>query len=124
MAKAINWPESFREEILAEDSEALHIALRIGALYFTNQYWVPDEIVDIRVNHFKVRQGVVVGELRQCCLGLLTVNDYALLKSTLRTRENVIAFLAANYQVPVDNDTLVTIVTYRNKPLIPEEIEV
>jgi hypothetical protein len=123
MAKAINWPLAFRDEILAEDAESLRIALRLGTLYYENRYWVPDEVVDIRVNHLKVRQAVIIGDLRQCAIGALNAQDYAQLKSTLHSRDNVLSFLAANYEKPVDNDTLVTVVTYRNLPVVAEEIE-
>jgi hypothetical protein len=79
MAKAIHWPLAFREEVLREDSEQLRLAVRLGDLYFANRYWVPDEIVDIRVNHKKIRQAVIVGDLRQLPLKTLGAADYAML---------------------------------------------
>lgn len=123
MAKAINWPSDFREEILAEDIVQERIALRLGDLYYNNRYWTPDEVVDIRVNQLKVRKGVIVGDLRQCAIRDLSAADLRGQKQSLREREAIAQFLAKSYGQPVDLDTLVTVVTYRNLPVIPEEIE-
>jgi hypothetical protein len=123
MAKAIHWPLPFRDEVLAEDCVQERIALRLGRLYYDNRYWVPDEVVDIRVNHKKIRQAQVLGDLRQCAIRDLTTADFQRLKKTLQTRQAVIDFLATTYNQPVHEDTLVTIVTYRNLPVISEEIE-
>lgn len=123
MAKAINWPAQFREEVIAEDTESERIALRLGSLYYENRYWVPDEIVDIRVNHKKIRKGVVVGDLRQCAIKDLGPDDLVRQKQTLRDRQALVRFLSETYNQPVDENTLVTIVTYKNRPLVPEEIE-
>lgn len=123
MAKAINWPSAFRDEILAEDCEALRSACRLGTLYYENRYWVPDEVVDIRVNHKKIRKAKVVGDLRQCALKDLTPEDFQRLKSTLKSAEALRQFLAETYAQPVDADTLITLVTYQNLPVVPEEIE-
>jgi 3-methyladenine DNA glycosylase AlkD len=123
VAKAINWPLPFRDEVLAEDSEQERIALRVGSLYYDNRYWVPDEVVDIRVNHKKVRLGRVVGDLRQCPICELSTEDFKRLKKPLQNQQAVIDFLAETYNQPVNMDTLVTIVTYQNHPVIQEEIE-
>ncbi len=123
MAKAINWPLVFREEVIAEDCDALRVACRLGSLYYENRYWVPDEIVDIRVNHKKIRKAKVVGDLRQCALKELTAEDFQRLKSTLKTPEALGRFLSETYAQPVDADTLITLVTYQNLPVVPEEIE-
>lgn len=123
MAKAINWPLAFREEVIAEDCDSLHIAFRLGELYYENRYWVPDEVVDVRVNHKKIRRAVVVGDLRRCAIRELTDADLALQKQTLRNREALIRFLGETYSQPVDENTPVTIVTYRNHPIVPEEME-
>ncbi|HEY9744894.1 MAG TPA: hypothetical protein V6C99_01610 [Oculatellaceae cyanobacterium] len=123
MAKAINWPAQFREEILLEDCEHPRIALRLGTLYYDNQYWAPDEIVDIRVEQKKVRQARILGELRQCPIRALTDGDFRCLKRSLQTPQAVIRFLSETYQQPVDEDTLVTVVTYQNHPVIPDEVE-
>lgn len=124
MAKAINWPGQFREEIIAEDTQAEHIALRLGDLYYENRYWVPDEVVDIRVNHKKIRKATVIGDLRQCAIRELDEDDLSRLKQPLRSQQALIRFLAETYSQPVDETTLVTVVTYRNHPIVPEEMEV
>lgn len=124
MAKAINWPLQFREEVIAEDCQQERVAFRLGDLYYQNRYWVPDEVVDIRVNHKKIRRAVVVGDLRQCPIAALTPEDFQRQKSRLRTPQAVIDYLSQTYNQPVDAQTLVTIVTYRNQPVIPDELEV
>lgn len=123
MAKAINWPLVFRDEVIGEDCESLHCAFRLGSLYYENRYWVPDEVVDIRVNHKKIRKAVVVGDLQQCPIDALTDDQLRLQKTTLRTKERLIRFLSDTYNQPVDEKTLVTIVTYRNQPIVQEEME-
>lgn len=124
MAKAINWPLQFRDEVIAEGCDTEHCALRLGTLYYENRFWVPDEVVDIRVNHKKIRKGVVVDEMRQLPLGQLQEADFRRLKSTLKSQASVIDFLNQTYNQPVDAATLVTVVTYRNLPLDPEAMEV
>ena len=124
MSKAINWPSQFRDEVLGEDTAGLHCALRLGRMYYENQYWVPDEVVDIRVNHLKIRKAKIVGELKLCPIKDLSATDLAQYKSTLRTPEAVAAFLAGNYQQPVDANTEVTVVYYKNMPIVPEDVEV
>jgi hypothetical protein len=123
MAKAINWPLQFRDEVMAEGTDTMHSAFRLGSLYYEHRYWVPDEIVDIRVNHKKVRKAVIVGDLRQCAIQDLSDEDLQGQKQPLRTREALMRFLSETYNQPVDVDTLVTIVTYRNHPIVPEEME-
>lgn len=123
MAKAINWPLAFRDEVIGEDSETLHCAFRLGSLYYENRYWVPDEVVDIRVNHKKIRKAVVVGDLKQCPIAALTDEQLRLQKTTLRTKDALIRFLSETYNQPVDEKTLVTIVTYRNQPIVTDEME-
>ena len=123
MAKAINWPPRFREEIIAEDSAAERCALRLGSLYYDNRYWVPDEVVDVRCNHKKIRKAMVVGDLQQFPAGELPGEILNRLKSGLQTPEAVINWLAETYAQPVDAATPVTVVTYRNLPVVPEEME-
>jgi hypothetical protein len=124
MAKAINWPLAFREEILDEDNDGLRLALRLGELYFINRYWVPDEIIDVRVNHKKIRKGIIVGDLRQMPLTQLSPEDRQHLKASLRDPQALQEYLSQTYQTPVTSETLVTLITYRNLPLIPDEVEV
>ncbi len=123
MAKAINWPIQFRDEVIAEDCEQERIALRLGDLYYQNRYWVPDEVVDIRVNHKKIRKGVIVGDLRQCAIKDLTTQDLQQQKQALQSHAALIRFLAETYNQPVDENTRVTIVTYKNQPIIPDDME-
>lgn len=123
MAKAINWPRQFRDEVIAEDCETERCAFRLGNLYYENRYWVPDEVVDIRVDHKKIRKAVVVGDLRQCALRDLSPEDLRRVKNALQTKEALMRFLSETYNQPVDENTLVTIVTYKNRPIVPEEME-
>lgn len=123
MAKAINWPASLREDVLSEDCDALHTAFRLGRLYFENQFWVPEEVVDIRVNHLRIRKGVVRGELKLCKIGEITPEDLGRHKRPAQTAEALAQYLAETYQQTVTLNTDVTIVTYQNLPVVPEEIE-
>jgi len=124
MPKAINWPQQFREEVIAEDNEQICCAFRLGSLYYENRYWVPDEVVDIRVNHRRIRKGQVLGDLRQCAIRELTDEDLRHQKKDLRTKDAIIRFLSETYNQSVDGNTLVTIVTYKNFPIVPEEMDV
>ena len=124
MPKAINWPQQFREEVIAETTEQICCAFRLGNLYYENRYWVPDEVVDIRVNHRRIRKGQVLGDLRQCAIQDLTDEDLSHQKVGLRTKDALIHFLAETYNQPVDENTLVTIVTYKNFPIVPDEMDV
>jgi hypothetical protein len=124
MAKAINWPQRFREEVIGEDTEQSHCAFRLGQLYYENRYWVPDEVVDIRVNHRCIRKAKVLGDLRQCTIRDLSEEDLQRQKRDLRTKAAIIQFLSETYSQPVDENTLVTIVTYQNFPVVPEEMDV
>jgi len=64
MGKAINWPEQFYDEVISENSDDVRIALRLGSLYYNNNYYEPNEVVDIRVNHKIVRRGVIVDNMK------------------------------------------------------------
>ncbi len=116
MAKSINWPEVFREEILAENTTDTRLALRLGSLYYDNHYWMADERVDIRANQVKIRDALIVGDLQQRKIDELTAVDFKHLKSTLQSQAAVIAFLQDTYQTPVTAETPVTLVHYRNLP--------
>jgi len=114
MAKAINWPETYRAYWLAAPADArVHLALRLGDLYFTNQYWVPDEIVDLRVGHKIVRSAVIAGELRQMPVEEFSGEELAALPPDLQTPDAVVAFLALTYSQPVTLQTPVTLVPFR-----------
>jgi hypothetical protein len=124
MAKAINWPQQFRDEVIAEDTEQVRCAFRLGKLYYENRYWVPDEVVDIRVNHRSIRKGLVVGDLRQCAIRHLSDEDLRCQKKSLQTQAAIIQYLSETYTQPVDENTWVTIVSYKNLPIVPEEMDV
>lgn len=123
MAKAINWPQAYRTEVLAEDCDTERCAFRLGNLYYDNCYWVDGEVVDIRVNHLKVRKALVVGDLKQCPVGQLGAREWNAQKSDLKSVSAVLAFLSRTYDQPVDENTLVTVVYYKNMPVVPEEME-
>lgn len=124
MAKAINWPAPFRDELIAEPEDKRFCALRLGRLYFDNAYWTPGEQVLIRANHRIIRKAVIDGEMKCCPLRNLEPADYGALKSSLNTMEDVIAFLSKTYEQAVTPETEVTVVYYRNLPLDPELLEV
>lgn len=123
MAKAINWPQEFRDEVLAEDCDTLRCALRLGRLYYDNHYWVEGEVVDIRVEHLKVRKGTVQAPLKLCPIQDLSDTDRRGLKQRLGTQKDIIDFLTQTYQQPVEPTTEVTVVYYKNLPVVPEEME-
>ncbi len=123
MAKAINWPRVFREEVLAEDSERLFSAFRLGTLYYDGGYWMPGEEVDIRCEHLKIRRGLVQGDLKSCRIQELTTEDLSRQKSSLQNVPAVIHFLETHYNQPVTEETEITVVYYKNKPIVADEVE-
>ncbi len=120
MAKAINWPAPYRETILAEDTEQLRCAFRLGTIYFDGQYWTPDEEVDIRCNHLRVRRGVVRNELVKTTVGALSADILQHQKPDLQSVEAIKAFFKTHYDTDVTDDTELTVVFYQNLPLTPE----
>ena len=120
MAKAIHWPLAYLEAVQQEAVDTLYAAVRLGSLYANPPYWMPDEVVTLRVNHQPVRDAVVVGELKCCPLIQLTAADYAALKPGLQNPEALLAFLQATYapQPPLTLASEVTVVYYR--PLAPK----
>jgi hypothetical protein len=123
MAKAINWPAQYRDTVLNEPINTTFAALRLGRIYFDNQFWVPDEIVDVRVNSLVVRRGQVVGELWCGPLAQLPPDVYPQLKADLQTPEALLEFLKRTYQQTVTPDTEVTVVRYRNHPVDYDRLE-
>jgi hypothetical protein len=123
MAKSINWPLAFLKDVETEPENQPFLALRLGSLYFDNQYWVPDEIVDIRANHQIIRQGKVLSAVRLSALKDLTTQELMQFKPTLQTVDAVIAFLQTTYEPeqPVTSETIVTLVEYANLALSPLE---
>jgi hypothetical protein len=123
MAKSINWPLTFLTAVQKEPENQPFLAVRLGKLYFDNQYWVPDEIVDIRVNHEIVRQGKVVSPVQLTTVSELTSQQLAQLKPSLQSIDALINFLQSTYQpeTPVSPETEITLVEYINLPLTPIE---
>jgi hypothetical protein len=124
MAKAINWPLAFRDEVISEDCEAERCAFRLGRLYYEHRYWVPGEIVDIRVNHLKVRKAEITRELKLCRIRELGPEDLGCQKKSLQSIPAVVQYLVDTYNQPVDPEAEITIVYYRNLPINPQEMEV
>jgi hypothetical protein len=116
MAKAINWPAGLTEHILAEDTHTPRFAFRLGTRYFAPPYWMPDEVVDIRVDQQWVRVGQVVGPLQLCPLGELPPDVFENQKPGFTHLGELIDTLTRHYQQAVTADTLVTVVTYHNLP--------
>lgn len=123
MAKAIHWPAQFRQDVIEEPTDRLYCAVRLGRLYYDNQYWVDGEEVDIRVNHKIIRKAVVVGDLKCCPIDGLETEDYERQKNGLKTQDGLIQFLAQTYNQLVTPQTEVTVVYYQNKPIDPNLME-
>lgn len=123
MAKAINWPAPYRTEILEESTEQLCCALRLGNLYFEGRFWAPDEEVDIRCGHLRVRRGKVVGDMELKTLGQLEQRHFKALKTDLNSVEALIAFFKTHYDADVSNDDKVSVVFYKNLPINPEHMD-
>jgi|AACY02.10.fsa_nt_gi hypothetical protein len=123
MAKAINWPGQFRDEILGENTEDLFCALRLGTVYYDGRFWTDGEEVDIRCDQLRLRRAIVTGDLKACAIQELAPDDLSKLKSGLDSHDAVIQYLHQTYNQPVDPTTVVTVVTYRNLPIIDEAIE-
>jgi len=116
MAKAINWSQEFYDEVMTEDSEYPKTALRLGSIYFDNGYYVKGEIVDVRVEGKVVRNAQIIGDMELYKIKALPEDVISCYKSSLQEREKIIKFLSSNYNQPVDEETPVTVVTYRNLP--------
>lgn len=114
MSKAINWPSEFLKDVINANTTDIKVALRLGSIYYDHSYYVPDEIVDIRVNHKVIRKGIIIGELKLCKINQLTPDDFQKLKQGLNTIDNVVTYLAATYNQEVTPETEVTVIYYRN----------
>jgi len=121
MAKAINWPKEFYDEIMEEKMLEPRIALRLGTIYYDNGYYFNKETVDIRVDHKVVMKGRIIDEMR--VLKIKDLNDEILsfYKKNMRTKEDVIKFLSKNYNQQVNEETPVTVIIYQN--LCPARVE-
>ncbi|MEI8389668.1 MAG: hypothetical protein WCG23_07250 [bacterium] len=114
MAKAINWPKEFYDEVISEDMESVRIAIRPGSLYFDNCYYTPDEVVDIRVDHKIVRQGIIVGDLELVKIKDISDENLAKYKKSMSNKKDLIDFLSKNYNQQINDDDEVTLITYKN----------
>jgi hypothetical protein len=114
MTKAINWPQQYLNEVINEDSEKVRAALRLDAVYYDHSYYVPEEIIDIRVNHKIIRQGIIIGEMKLCKIKDLSEEDFTKLKSDIQTPEKIIKYLSTTYDKEVKPDSEVTVIYYRN----------
>lgn len=121
MAKAINWPKEFYEEVIQEDQTSPKIAVRIGSILFDNAYFSDGEIIDIRVNHKIVRKGMILGEAQLKKIKELTDEDFSMCKKSMYSKSNLISFLSNNYNLLVNDETSVTVITYKNLDLAPLE---
>lgn len=117
MGKAINWSEEFYSEVINEDCETCKIALRPGTLYYDNGYYVKNEIVDIRVNHKFIRKAEIIENMKILKIKDLSNEFLLFYKKDLRRKPDIIDFLANYYKKPVNMDTIVTIITYKNLPV-------
>ncbi len=116
MAKAVNWSEEFYDEVMSEDSVSPKIALRTGTLYYDHGYYVPGEIVDIRVNHKAVRKARIDAEMYLSKIKDLDEQTLSMYKKRLQTAQNAAEFLKNNYQQDINEESVVTVITYVNLP--------
>lgn len=121
MAKAINWPKEFYDEVISEDMESVRIAIRPGSLYFDNCYYTPDEVVDIRVDHKIVRQGIIVGDLELVKIKDISDENLAKYKKSMSNKKDLIDFLSKNYNQQINDEDEVTLITYKNLEIAAPE---
>lgn len=117
MPKAINWAESFYDEVLSEDCESDKLAIRPGSLYFDNSYYVVGDTVDIRVNGNIIRRGIITKNMELCKIQNLSEDILSGCKSTLRQKADVISFIREYYKQEADNNSKVTLIFYKNLPI-------
>ncbi len=114
MSKAINWPAKFYDEVTKEDVNVEKIALRLGSLYFDNDYYQEGEIVNIRVDSKIVRDAVISTKMQLMKIKDLTEDLLFKNKKDLQAKSKVVSFLSKNYKESVDDDTEVTVIFYKN----------
>lgn len=114
MSKALNWPARFYDEVLSENTDDRRIALRIGSVYYDNSYYPQGEIIDIRVDHKVVRKGQIIDDMRLLKIKELTDEQISQYKSSLNSKSQIIKFLSDNYGRHVDENTAVTVISYKN----------
>lgn len=124
MAKAINWPRTFRDDLLAEDTQTLRTAVRLGTLYAEHGgYWQAGEEVDIRCHHRRLRRAVIQGPVSVYAIGELPEAVRAGLPPALRLPDALVAYLSHTYGQPVSRHTRVSVVQYYHRPVVPEAVE-
>lgn len=121
MSKAINWPEKYKEEILNENKNEIKIALRLGTLYDENEYYKQDDIVDIRTGDTILRKAQIACPTKTTKIRNIATSDLYRLKEDLHSNESIVKFLSDTYNKVVDEDTTVTIITYKNLDIVKEE---
>jgi len=122
MAKAINWPKEFYEEVMSEDTDSQKIAIRPGSIYYENGYYTDKEIIDVRVNHKIVRKGFIDGDMRLLKIKDISDEDLNKYKSALRDKTNLINFLSDNYKLELNEESEVTLISYKNLDIaIPDD---
>ena len=125
MAKAINWPIEFYEEVISEDMDSQKTAARLGSLYFDNGYYTNKEIIDIRVNHKVARKAVIDGEMHLLKIKDISDSDMLKFKKGMQSKSDLINFLIKNYskyyKEPINEETKVTLITYKNLDIVPFE---
>ncbi len=118
MAKAINWPEEFLEEVQLENKEELKIALRLGCVYHEQNYYHVDDIVDIRVGGKIVRKAMIPCQTKTMRIKDITTSDIYRLKEDLQNKESIVKFLSKTYNKEINEETVVTVITYKNLGLL------
>ncbi|MCA9788664.1 MAG: hypothetical protein KC462_02780 [Cyanobacteria bacterium HKST-UBA05] len=122
--KSINWPEPFRQQIIDDAPNTPRAAVRLGRLYYDNQYWSEAETVFLRANHKIVRQAVINGALKCCKISELSEDDFKHLPGFLNDAASLMAYLKETYQAhykePISGETEVTVVYYAPQPVDPE----
>lgn len=114
MPKAINWPIQFLDNVQNGQEQQSKIALRIGSLYYDNEYYCENEIIDIRVDHKIIRPGLINGKMELKAIKDLTQEDIQLYMEPLDSHEKIADFLGKNYNKDVSLETIVTIIPYEN----------
>lgn len=122
MAKAINWPKDFYNEVISEDTDSFFIALRPGSLYSDTKYYAKGEVVDVRVDHKIVRKAVIAKDMITAKIKDLDYSILGYFKKGYQSTRKVADFLETNYNKPIDEASTVTVITYYNLP-VEQDVE-
>lgn len=114
MAKAINWPKEYYEEILNEDFDTVKIAIRPDTLYYDTNYYTLGEVVDLRVDHRVLRKAVIADEMMSFRINEIPDELLKSVKKNIVHQSDVINFLKTYYNRDFDENSLVTLISYRN----------